>query len=258
MKAAKFGPVRWAAVIGSFLLGLVCWMSPGYRFSGLCLFGLTALIPLFYFLELRAKQAPKPWKGVKRLLTGLLALLLLAMSVTLGVLLYFAQGTPEAQSPDLIVLGAGVNGTVPSRSLRERLDAAYDYLLAHPDSHAIVSGGQGAHEDISEAECMLRYLTDRGIDPQRVWMEDQATNTLENLRFSLEVIEAHRGTAPKTVAIVSSEYHLCRARLFAGWLGLEAELVPAKTGIVPLRCNYYLREIFALWYYQIFGGIYNA
>ena len=153
-----------------------------------------------------------------------------------------------------MVLGAGVNGTVPSRSLQDRLDAALAYLQTHPDSVAVVSGGQGAGEEISEADCMFSYLTAHGIPADRVWMEDRATNTLENLQLSAEVIESHTGVSPEKIAIVSSEYHLCRASLFASRLGLEAECIPAATGRLALRCNYYIREIFAVWYYFIFGG----
>ena len=165
-----------------------------------------------------------------------------------------SRGAEEPDSEYLVVLGAGVNGTTPSRSLRERLDAAYAYLLEHPDSLAIVSGGQGDGEDITEAQCMYHYLTDKGIDPERVWMESEATSTLENLQYSLNLIEENIGTRPGKIAIVSSEYHLHRAGLFAGWLDIEAELVPARTAIPPLRWNYYLREIFAVWYYSLFGG----
>ena len=101
---------------------------------------------------------------------------------------------------------------------------------------------------------MFDYLVSHGIDPDRVWMEAQATNTLENLRFSLDLIEENHGSRPDRIAIVSSEYHLHRAGIFAGWLNLEAELVPARTEIFLLRWNYCLREVFAVWYYSLFGG----
>ena len=101
---------------------------------------------------------------------------------------------------------------------------------------------------------MFRYLTAKGISPDRIWLEDKATSTLENLRYSLDLIEDRTGIRPAKTAVLSSEYHLYRARMFAGWLDLEAELVPAKTEVFPLRWNYYLREIFAVWYYTVFGG----
>ena len=64
----------------------------------------------------------------------------------------------------VIVLGAGVNGTEPSLSLRTRLDAALEYLEYWPDIPAVLTGGTGYGEEISEAQCMYDYLTEHGVD----------------------------------------------------------------------------------------------
>lgn len=218
----------------------------GYKFGGCFLLGLAALIPVYHFLRNRG--------GLRRMLTFLLAVFFTAMAVTGSIIARSARGTENPESDYLIVLGAGVNGSTPSLSLWERITAAYDYLAEHPDAVAIVSGGQGNGEDITEAACMYNELTKLSIAHERIWMEDQATSTLENLRFSLDLIEARTGERPVKAAIVSSEYHLHRAGMFAESLGLEAELVPARTSYPVLRTNYYLREIFAVWYYSIFGG----
>lgn len=255
-KRKIFPMILWGVCSVLLIVGIIAWFAPGYRFSGLFLLGLAALFPIYHFL--RKFQAFPLWKGVKRGLTVFLCVLFAAMAVTLGVVVHSAHGSSSPDSSYVVVLGAGVNGTEPSRSLRERLDAALGYLTAYPESIAVVSGGQGNYEDISEAQCMFDYLTNHGIDSDRVWMEDQAENTLQNLQFSLDLIENRTGKRPEKIAIVSSEYHLHRANLFAGWLDLDTDLVPAKTGRISLRWNYYLREIFAIWYYSIFGGLHHA
>lgn len=255
MKNVKIHP-KWYLCGALVLIGLVAlFVLRGYQVSGLAFLGLAALIPVYHFLGILKKHRPKTGKALIMILSAFLCLFLLAMAVTCGIIAKSSRGTDSPESKYLVVLGAKVNGTVPSRSLRERLDAAYDYLATYPDAVAIVSGGQGNGEDISEAQCMFDYLVSAGIEPQRVWMEDQATNTLENLNFSLDVIEENAGERPERIAILSSEYHLHRAEMFAGWLEIDAEMVPAKTGILPLRWNYFLREIFAVWYYSLFGGI---
>ena len=73
--------------------------------------------------------------------------------------------------------------------LRQRIDAAADYLIAHPDAIAIVSGGMGPGEDVTEAACMAHSLVSAGIDSGRILLEDQATSTSENLRFSMELMD---------------------------------------------------------------------
>lgn len=246
---------KWLICGSLFLLGCVAmFLLHGYTMTALIFWGLSALIPVYHCLGILKNRKPKPGRILIRMLSVFLCVLFLAMSITCGIIVNSAAGTAEPTSDYLVVLGAGVNGTVPSLSLRERLNAAYAYLTEHPDSVAIVSGSQGDGEDITEAQCMFNYLTAAGISANRVWMEEKATNTLENLRYSLEIIEEKTGARPGKIAIVSSEYHLHRAGMFAGWLDIDAELVPAKTSILPLRWNYYVREIFAVWYYSLFGG----
>lgn len=247
---------KWKWFLGLCLGGVIILLfCPGYDFTGLAFLGLAALIPLYHGIRLLTVHHRSLGKGLHMMLTLFLAFFFLAASVTAGIIVRSARGTDEPESAYLVVLGAGVNGTTPSRSLRERLDAAYGYLTAHPEAVAIVSGGQGSGEDITESQCMYDYLTGKGVDPARIWMEPEATNTIENLRFSLDIIAERTGSAPEKIAIVSSEYHLYRAGIFAGWLEVEAELVPAKTEVFLLRWNYYLREIFAVWYYSLFGGL---
>lgn len=245
--------IKWIWFLALVVLGLIVLLfCPGYQFTGLLLLGIAALIPVYHGIRKIPRIGLR--KGLRLMLTWILCTLFAAMAITGSIIVSSSQGTADPQSDYLVVLGAGVNGTAPSRSLRERLDAALNYLDTHTNAVAIVSGGQGSGEDITEAQCMYNYLTAAGIDPERVWMEDRATTTLENLNYSLDLIEKTTGQRPTKIAIVSSEYHLHRAGIFARWLNLDAELIPAKTGIIPLRWNYYLREIFAVWYYSLLGG----
>ena len=182
------------------------------------------------------------------MLTALLALCFVVLSITGGVIARSAQRGDAPQADYLIILGCQVRGTVPSRMLRQRLDAAVEYLNVHPDSIAIVTGGMGPGEDITEAECMYTYLTGAGIDPGRILLEDRATSTMENLRFSLALMESD------SAAIVSNEFHLYRAGQMAAQLGLSPALIPASTEYPILTASYFLREILAVWKFHIFGG----
>lgn len=244
-------PAYWICMILFCLLGMLIGLFPGYRFSaGIC-FGIAALIGLFRLLIWLGSTRPKLSKVLRGILTIGLCFVILAAAVTGIIILRTSTGEAEVECGHLIVLGAGVNGTVPSLSLRERLDAAYDYLQANPDTVCIVSGGQGSGEDITEAECMYRYLTGKGIEPERIIREDKATSTQENLTYSLALIGPEGASS---VGILSSEYHLCRARLMARELGMDPVMIPAKTTRLSLQTNYFLREIAAVWYYMIFGG----
>lgn len=142
----------------------------------------------------------------------------------------------------LVVLGCRVKGDVPSKALEKRVDSAYLYLMSNPHSKAILSGGQGRDEFVSEALCMKQMLTKRGISPNRLILEDKSVSTYQNIKFSMKYIEAED---VKEIAVATSEYHQKRAKLICKKFGLTAYSVSSKTDplILPV---FVLREIFAL------------
>ncbi len=234
-------------------LGLVFWLVfRAYRYTAFLFWGYGGIRLCYWLLNLLKERKPRLGRVLKTVFTVCLCLLLAAGIVTECFIVSGAKGAKEQEHPYVLVLGAGVNGTVPSRSLHQRLTAAYDYLIKYPEAIAIVSGGQGSGEDITEALCMYNWLTEKGIDGSRVWMEDKATSTEENLDFSLKLIEEKTGEKPESMAVLSSEYHLYRASLMAKERGIEMLGVPAKTTPFPLRWHYYFREMFALWAYLVF------
>lgn len=238
----------WLSAAILLLLGLlVARLLVGFQFTGvlLCLSALPVLA--FGLVDALRCRWPRAMKLLRRGLVVALCLLLLAMLLTGWLIGSAARGAEDSVADYVIVLGAGVNGTKPSQSLRERLLAAEAYLQAHPQAIAILSGGMGDRENISEAACMYRWLTARGMDPARLWLEDASTSTDENLRNSLTLIESRGGSRPATVAVVSSEYHLYRAGWLAREAGVTARCVPARTQLKPFFCNMFLREIFAVW-----------
>ena len=232
------------------VLALVMMIVPGFQFSITMCFAFAAAFVLMYYL----KKFPTPLSvGIYRTLWILMFLGSLAAIITVCFIIKAAHPGELPPCDHVVVLGAGVRGTVPSLSLRERINAAYAYLVANPNAIAVLSGGQGPGEEITEAACMYRELTNMGIEPARLFMEEHSASTIENLCFSLELLKNQTGEVPEKIAIVSSEYHLFRASLFAKELGLPSVGIPAHTSWLALRINYYLREIVAVWKYYILG-----
>ena len=184
--------------------------------------------------------------GLALLAAGVLTLLAagFALFAVLEIrVLSWARTDRETPVTAVIVLGAGVNGTEPSLSLWTRLDAALSYVKDRPDIPIVVTGSQGRGEDISEARCMADWLTARGVPQERIILEEQATNTEENIRYSLELLEQR--TIAGNIAVVSSDYHLCRAAAYLGGNMVPvAARMPARYW--PLTVNYYIREAFGL------------
>ena len=179
----------------------------------------------------------------KLVLKFLCILLIIALLIPAGLILSGMDGRGEPSGEVLIVLGTTVNGTEPSPMLRQRLDAAVEFLNAHPDTACIVTGGKGDEHNLSEAQCMWNYLTAAGIAPDRITQEDRATSTVENLRNVRSMLDTDE------VTILSSDFHLFRSGLIAGDAGFTAALIPAKTEPFSLLAPWFLREIFALYGY---------
>ena len=239
---SKWGP--WLLCLCLMGLGvLLCtFRAAGYHYAALLPLGAAVLLVVFRL----GKRRLKVFVSIG---TGLLSAFLLSALLPILAAAYAGQ---QADAPYVIVLGAAVYGQTPSISLRHRLDKAAAYLNDNPEATAVVSGGQGEGEDISEAECMRRYLVDKGIDESRILMEAASTSTLENLTFSKAVIEASGGDAAE-VAIVSSAYHLYRAKGMAKSLGMEARGIASQDGYPVYMAGMYIREALAVWKLWLFG-----
>lgn len=149
----------------------------------------------------------------------------------------------EPNTPCLLVLGAGLVGDIPSLILQYRLKTTLEYMQTHPQSVAVLSGGQGPRELVSEAFAMQSWLTYRGIEEERLHMEDKSTSTYENIAFSQPII---RELGYEQVLIVTNDFHLLRASMLAEHYGQEAQLLAAPTPKFFLIPPSYLREYFAL------------
>lgn len=246
---------KWFVPLFFLLLSLICVVAVhGHKFLGMVCFGIAAVICCYYLIAMLRKRHIAAAKVLNTVLTVLLCLGLCVFAVTEAIIFGASKGREDTEFTYLVVLGAKVNGTAPSLSLSDRLDAAYAYMTTHPDVIAVLTGGQGEDEGISEAECMFNELTQRGISPDRLWLEEQATSTWENLKFSLRIIEEKTGKRPETIGVLSSEYHLYRAGLFADVNGIDAALIPAPTSWPTIRLNYFMREVVGVWKFIILGG----
>lgn len=168
---------------------------------------------------------------------GLAVIIIIGSQIIAGM-----TAKPQENLDYVIVLGAQVRGTKPSRALRKRLDCACAYAEENPDTVLILSGGQGPDEEISEAECMYNYLTEKGVAPERLVLEDQSTSTQENLKFSAAYLDKEKDR----IGLLSNNFHIYRALKLArkaGYRQICGIPAPSDAGMQP---HYVLREICAV------------
>ena len=150
----------------------------------------------------------------------------------------------------IIVLGAHVQGTRLTLALLERTRRALQYLEENPETKAVLSGGQGEGEDISEAQAMCNYLVEHGIDRERLILEGRSTSTTENLKFSLEIIGLDH-----SVGVVPNNFHVFRGTAIGKKCGCK-EIYPIPSRYRSWRLLIYIpREILAIIKDKIMGNL---
>ena len=239
-----------AAAACLVLSGYFKFVPIGYGMTALVFLALALWLALYAMFSRRNTRMSR---GIR---------LCLVMGVTLGFPLFLAaeipvlrdaRSAPDTSAPYLIVCGAGVNGSTPSRSMTDRLQRALQWLRDNPSGAAVLSGAQGPGEDLTEARAMAQWLTAEGVDPDRLILEERSASSYENLKYSLAAIADRGGDAAGPVAILSSEYHLHRLGWMAERLGCQPVPVAAPTTKKSLFINYAIREAFAMWKLWLFG-----
>lgn len=179
---------------------------------------------------------------VRRCVYAVVAVALIVCAVTQGLALTHFSDQGEDDLDYIIVLGAQVREDGPSVVLRHRLDTAYEYLAANPNTICIVSGGQGPNEPEPEARTMARYLEQKGIASARIIQEDKSLNTIQNILNSMSFIDPDHDR----VGIVTNNFHVYRGVSIARKQGIAhvcGIAAPSHTWYLP---NNLLRETFGI------------
>ncbi len=138
----------------------------------------------------------------------------LILGLYVFLFLYGRADTVTYTEDAVIVLGCGLRGDKPSRSLRLRLDRAIDYHTKNPAALIVVSGGKGTDEAVSEAQAMETYLLEHGVSSEAILKEDASTSTAENFAFSKALLDKHYD-GDYRIAFISNSYHIYRAGVIA-------------------------------------------
>ena len=211
------GQIIWSVLgILCIIYGLI--VSRTGSGTGFCLVWIALGILAFVLAAACRIQIWSRMPGILR--TAALILLLAFLTVFVIVQGKILSRFYSAGEPDLdvvLVLGAQVYDHGPSRVLKNRLDTAAAYLKDNEGTMCIVSGGQGYNEPAAEAEIMKQYLTEQGIGPERIVVEKQSRNTVENIRLSMKLMDPERDHT----GIVTNNFHVYRGCSIAAKTGIR-------------------------------------
>lgn len=193
------------------------------------------------------KQPSRSFVTTRKVIIFGYILFLISFFIVEGLILREAYSKEKYNKEEidfLIILGAGLRGEEPSKTLQGRLDVALEFLLENREIPVIVSGGQGPGEAITEAEAMGTFLVKNGVEVDRLNYESLSTNTNENLKFSSDMM-AQLGVEKPKIIIITSDYHLFRAKHLAEEYGLTSYGLGGDSPFF-VKVNYYIREYFGV------------
>jgi uncharacterized SAM-binding protein YcdF (DUF218 family) len=167
------------------------------------------------------------------LITSLGIILLIFITILLlywGKVSQYDRAEPDGQHREAaIILGAAVWGEEPSPALKERLNKGAELYQKGWVKYLILSGGKGTLKRKSEAIAMKEYLIKQGIPEDRLILEDQSTNTKENLQYVKKLLEKYQFGE---VYLVTHDYHMYRGLLYAEKAGIDAVPAPAHSQVL--------------------------
>ena len=238
------------AMIAYYLaLGIAVRFGQSLQFLWL-LGGILCIARYLYWRRVeKSGRYPRHRKLLRALRILLCAALIFFLAVE-GVILCGGMMEAEQGLNYIVVLGARVNGSVPSGSLRNRIRVGAEYLRDNPGTIAVLSGAQGSGEEISEAQCMYDNMVAAGIDPARLILEEESTDTAENLRNSRALIPEGA-----SVGLVTNNFHIFRALALArnqGWTDVRG--IPVATTMLSLP-HYLMREFVGVVYETVRGNL---
>jgi len=206
-----------------------------------------SIIIIYVYMKLWVRKGKPVIKNslVRKLVCILAALGIISFVLVAALIVYNGSSQEDVEADYLVILGAGLRGGNISLTLQERLIKGVEYLEKHPDTKVIVSGGQGFGETTTEAEAMEGYLISKGIAAGRIIKEDKATSTFENFMFSMEILQKIEKNDDNRIVVITSDFHMLRAKLLARRVGFEPYGITSSTPI-SVRANCYIREYFAL------------
>ena len=165
-------------------------------------------------------------KILKKLFKFLIFILLLIIVFIQGLIHFANKNDFSKQTQYVLVLGARANKGNLSKTLQERLKTATTYLK---------------EDKFSQSYYMKEYLLKENIEKERLITEDKSKNTFENIKFALFKMDKK----PTEVMIITSSYHIFRAKLILYRFGVLGYCVGAK---VPknIILKSYIRETLAV------------
>jgi len=128
-----------------------------------------------------------------------------------------------------VVLGAAVwPKNMPSPSLASRTDKAYELLKKGIIKKIQLTGGHAPGE-MSESEVAYKYLINKGIKPDDIWIEKRTASTNEQIRFIKSNLVENKNI--RNIIVISDSYHLKRIQEICNFFNIQIKVVASDLSV---------------------------
>ncbi|MFB6468094.1 YdcF family protein [Cytobacillus sp. Hz8] len=189
-------------------------------------------------------------KKLKITVLTLISIGLICSVVLESFILFGIKDQHPKQVDAIVVLGAGVREGTPSPVLKLRLKKTVEVHRKYKNAMIYVTGGLDTGEEKTEAKVMKEYLVEHGVKSNLIVMEDKATSTEENFKFTKKMMSPIQ----RKIMVVTSDFHMYRAKYYAKKVGFDPYSASSgiQLSIVPLT---HIREILAIGYMLARDGL---
>ncbi len=165
----------------------------------------------------------------------------------------YSKNYSESPADVAIVLGAGTANGKISQVFEQRLLHAKTLLEKNVVDHVILTGGYGEGQKISDALAAKNYLIHKGVEAEKLFLEDQSKITYYNVKNAKDIMNVHDWS---TALVVSDPYHMKRAMHMCKKMEVEALPSPTPTSMYRSRSTklqFLVTESWNYWAYILFG-----
>lgn len=232
----------------SVLYFIACFLCFGFviNFSSFFLFiGAIFIVIGFLKPKLKVDILKGRFGNILSLFRVLIIIFLISFAAIESMIIYNSFEKANEKADFVVILGAAVRGKTMTLALYQRMEKGLEYLNKYPNMKVVVSGGKGPGEDIPEAQAMKKFLLEHGISDKNIIVEDKSKNTMQNLKNTKSILEKLYGKQNFKIALVTSNFHIFRAKMLAKRAGFKVYGVPAPIN-KSIILNSYVREYFAV------------
>ncbi len=239
------------------LLFAWCIAPAFFHIRGIGVISSSAVMLFIFLTAMFWHLIDRNWTFKKAAIVSLAGLLftvcVIAFGIVTGMMLKASLIAMPSDSANctVVVLGCKAHGDQPSWMLTDRLEKAYAVLTEHPGVKCVVTGGRGDDEQYTEAYVMKKYLVEKGISPDRIYVEELSQSTEENLLYTKSIIKLNG--LSENIVIVTDRFHELRARIWAEKSGFKTIYSACCETRSYLVTGYWFREMFGLARLYVFG-----